>query len=232
MRHFGLFSNTVLYISRNWLSQLTFGTTNNPGQLLTLSLHKLVEKRCHLSIVLSPKSFWCWCRSNIKPRSTMLPNFARGQLLLCWRNCWHIQQKKVRKRVDFHLREEAGQGLFRPWHCSVSRRVLQWPIFNKSQCLKIIEKVAFNIASEASYVYTLLKMPKMVHFVEFMKTWSLRSNSVTRQVTFDMTKNWWKMPKLKNYHATFWVIFKHCAIWAGRQLQEERKGEKKRKIGM
>ena len=59
MRHFGLFSNTVLYISRNWLSQLTFGTTNNPGQLLTLSLHKLVEKRCHLSVVLNPKSFWC-----------------------------------------------------------------------------------------------------------------------------------------------------------------------------
>ena len=58
MRHFGLFSNTVLYISRNWLSQLTFGTTNNPGQLLTLSLHKLVEKRCHLSVVgLNPKSF-------------------------------------------------------------------------------------------------------------------------------------------------------------------------------
>ena len=32
-------------------------------------------------------------------------------------------KKKVRKRVDFHLREErwteAGQGLFRPWHCIV-----------------------------------------------------------------------------------------------------------------
>ena len=27
-----------------------------------------------------------------------------------------------------------------------------------------------------------LKMPKIVHFGEFLKTWSLRSNSVTRQV--------------------------------------------------
>ena len=40
-----------------------------------------------------------------------------------------------------------------------------------------------------------LKMPKMVHFGEFLKTWSLRSNSVTRQVTFKRTKNWWKIPK-------------------------------------
>ena len=57
-----------------------------------------------------------------------------------------------------------------------------------TQCLKITEKVSFNIASEASYVYiligqNLIKMPKMVHFGEFLKTWSLRSNSVTRQVS-------------------------------------------------
>ena len=32
----------------------------------------------------------------------------------------------------------------------------------------------------------------MVHFGEFLKTWSLQSNSVTRQ-----DKNWWKMPKFK-----------------------------------
>ena len=25
-------------------------------------------------------------------------------------------------------------------------------------------------------------------------------------------KNWWKMPKLKNSNATFWVIFKHCVV--------------------
>ena len=31
-----------------------------------------------------------------------------------------------------------------------------------AQCLKITEKVSFNIASEASYVYKKLKMPKMV----------------------------------------------------------------------
>ena len=37
-----------------------------------------------------------------------------------------------------------------------------------------------------------LKMPKIVHFGEFLKTWSLRSNSVTRHV-----KSWWKMPKFK-----------------------------------
>ena len=43
-----------------------------------------------------------------------------------------------------------------------------------AQCLKITEKVAFNIASEASYIYILnsssLKMPKTVNFDEFLKT--------------------------------------------------------------
>ena len=53
---------------------------------------------------------------------------------------------------------------------------------------KITEKVAFNITSEASYVYISLKMPKMVHFGEFLKTWNLRSNSVTRKVNFNRTK--------------------------------------------
>ena len=33
-----------------------------------------------------------------------------------------------------------------------------------------------------------LKMPKNVHFSEFLKIWSLRSNSVTRQVSFNRTK--------------------------------------------
>ena len=44
---------------------------------------------------------------------------------------------------------------------------------NKSQarCLKILEKVSFNIASEASYVYIFtsfsLKMPKLVNLGNF-----------------------------------------------------------------
>ena len=42
----------------------------------------------------------------------------------------------------------------------------------------------------------------MVNFGEFLKTWSLLSNSVTRQVTFYWTKNWWKMPNFKTWH--FW----------------------------
>ena len=34
-----------------------------------------------------------------------------------------------------------------------------------------------------------LKIPKMVHFGDFLKTLSLRSNSITRQVTYNKTKN-------------------------------------------
>ena len=49
----------------------------------------------------------------------------------------------------------------------------------------------------------------MVHFGEFLKNWSLRSNSVTRQVSFNKTKIG---GKCQNSNATFCVIFKHCAL--------------------
>jgi len=47
-----------------------------------------------------------------------------------------------------------------------------------TRCLKITEKVSFNIASEASYVYILsgqklIKNAKNVDFGEFLKTYSL-----------------------------------------------------------
>ena len=59
----------------------------------------------------------------------------------------------------------------------------------------------------------------MVNFGKILKSWSLRSNSVTRQVRFNRPKigGNWKTPKLKNSHATFWVIFKQCAKFFKRQ---------------
>ena len=51
----------------------------------------------------------------------------------------------------------------------------------------------------------------MVHFGEFLKTWSLRSNSVTRQVSFNRTKIG---GKCQTSNATFWVIFKQCEVVA------------------
>ena len=54
-----------------------------------------------------------------------------------------------------------------------------------------------------------LKMPKMVHFGEFLKTWSLRSNSVTRQVSFNRTKIGGKCQKfniLSNFHVMYSVV--------------------------
>ena len=44
-----------------------------------------------------------------------------------------------------------------------------------------------------------LKITEKVSFAEFLKSWSLASNSVTRQVNF----NWWKMPNFKNSNETF-----------------------------
>ena len=50
----------------------------------------------------------------------------------------------------------------------------------------------------------------MVDFGEFLKTWSLRSNRVTRQVSFNRSKTGRKCQNKKKSNATFWVIFKHC----------------------
>ena len=52
----------------------------------------------------------------------------------------------------------------------------------------------------------------MVYFGEFLKTWSKRSNSVTRQVNFNRTKIGGKCQNYKNWNATIWVIFKQCAL--------------------
>ena len=63
-----------------------------------------------------------------------------------------------------------------------------------------------------------LKMPKIVHFGEFLNTWSLRTNSVTRQVNFDRSKIGGKCQNWKFLNATFWVIFKHCARATSQEL--------------
>ena len=57
---------------------------------------------------------------------------------------------------------------------------------------------------------SLLKIPKNGQIGDFLKTLSLQSNSVTRQVSFLLVKNWWKMKKIeKNQMRQFKVIFKH-----------------------
>ena len=91
---------------------------------------------------------------------------------------------------------------------------LRHAIFSpSSQWFKITEKVSFNIASEASYVYILsrqkfMKNAKNGKWGELLKTWNLRSNSVTRQVNLNWTQ---LMENAKIKNATFLVIFKHCA---------------------
>ena len=69
-----------------------------------------------------------------------------------------------------------------------------------SQCLKIAQKVAFNIASEASYIYILsgqklVKNAKSVQFWRFFEN----LNSVTWQVNFNRTKNSGKWDFLQDF---------------------------------
>ena len=73
-------------------------------------------------------------------------------------------------------------------------------------------------------------MPKIVHFGEFLKIWSLRSNSVTRHVTFNRTKIGGKR---QNSNATFLVIFKQCVQEIKEELEVKMDElEEKTKLGM
>ena len=80
-----------------------------------------------------------------------------------------------------------------------------WKSQKKSHSTLRAKRATFTFWMDKSW----LKMPKVVHFVEFLKTWSLRSNSVTRQVSFNRTKIG---GKCQNSNATFWVIFKQCSV--------------------
>ena len=86
-----------------------------------------------------------------------------------------------------------------------------------SQCLKITEKVTFNIASEASYVYILSgqKFIKNGQFWRLFENLKLAVKQCYQTGQFQWDKNLMKMPKLKNSNETFWVIFKHCVPISG-----------------
>ena len=68
----------------------------------------------------------------------------------------------------------------------------------RPRCLKISEKVSFNIVRRATFTFWVdkssLKKPK---------------NGLCK---LEADKSWWKMPKFQNSSGTFGVIFKHCDV--------------------
>ena len=91
-------------------------------------------------------------------------------------------------------------------------------LFNQSSKIAISWCLKRKLRFSAIKIDTLcLKITEKVSFAEFLKSWSLASNSVTRQVNF----NWWKMPNFKNSNETFLDDFQtmcfllpHSFSWA------------------
>ena len=94
--------------------------------------------------------------------------------------------------------------------------------FSSQHCSKIqyfVQKVAFNITSEASYVYIcyilsgrkFIKNTKNSQFDDFLKTWSF-SQTVLPDRSLWIGQKLVENVKLKNSNATFWAIFKHCGV--------------------
>ena len=94
--------------------------------------------------------------------------------------CYDVT-RKTQKRV-----------FWQPFFCEC-RRSLQYTVF-ENHIKSLIQHSAVTIWVDNSS----WKMPKMLHFGEFLKAWSLRSNSVTRQVNFNRTKISGKYHNLKN----------------------------------
>ena len=78
--------------------------------------------------------------------------------------------------------------------------------FMFSRYLKITEKVAFNIASETSYVY-ILSWQKLIKNARFILASFWKPEACGLTVLPDRSKIG---GKCQNSNATFWVIFKQC----------------------
>ena len=86
---------------------------------------------------------------------------------------------------------------------------LEWR--QKAQCLKLTEKVSFNIASEASYIYVLngeklIKIAKNLILVSFRKPETCGQIVLPDRSVLNRQKSF-KMSKLEILNATFWVFF-------------------------
>ena len=77
----------------------------------------------------------------------------------------------------------------------------------RSRCLKTTEKVSFNIASEASYVY-ILSGQKLIKNAKNIPFWRVFEN--LKLAVKQCYQTGQISGKCQNSNATFRVIFKHC----------------------
>ena len=83
------------------------------------------------------------------------------------------------------------------------------------QCLKITEKVSFNIASVASYVYILSGL-KLIEKAKNGPFWRVFENlKLAVKQCYQTGQKLVENAKTKKFqNATFWLIFKHCGLSA------------------
>ena len=93
---------------------------------------------------------------------------------------------------------------------SISTKITE----HSARCLKITAKVSFNIASEATFSFWVdksqIKMPKMVHFGVFLKACA---QTVLPDRSALIGQKLVENAKIENSNATYWMIFKHCAVY-------------------
>ena len=115
--------------------------------------------------------------------------------------------------------------IFPCWHRYKTRALLSSLVFLRINCTATTSNrctqgknqrkslIQDCVASEASSVYILSRQnAKNGQFGEFLKTWNLRSNIVTRQVNFDRTGEKCQNCKIKMRHFR-WFLNIVIAIW-------------------
>ena len=148
---------------------MTFYLKRIIGKLLLLVIwylsSKLLKANCCVS--LGTTTWNQRCCTHTKPFST-----AFGCAILRWSHISAQVSLKLKTTLsDFPFSFPFLIKNLQPYvRCYF---VLVSMCFFKTECLKIAHKVAFNIASEASFVYILSwEKSKLVDFGDFLKIWS------------------------------------------------------------
>ena len=110
---------------------------------------------------------------------------------------------KCHSKSLHYIQSRMSIGTHQSWR--IAKRFSSWHNVWKSQ-----KKVSYNSANEASYIYIwsgqkFIQNAKNGQFGEFLKTWCLRLNSVTRQVNFNWAKIGEKCDILDDFQTT-WIL--------------------------
>ena len=128
-----------------------------------------MEKKTEFDFFFAVQVAYLWHIRARKSYWDLSPKYGRSIHYCLWQGWMADQSDKIppTHKTEIHTVIILD---FHPMHCV-------WKSQKKSHSILRAKRAKFTVWVDKSWS----KMPKMVHFGDSLKTWSLRSNSVTRQ---------------------------------------------------